>query len=221
MTGIVDVPQPREMTLSDLDTIAELHRNCFPDSISVFSALSNGIIKGFYTQILQEPENYVVVLEEVGTGRLVGIAFGTRKLGIQRRFLKRHFVQFIATFIARAFVSSAIWKYVWNNLLRKKGLHLRAYDSVLEQAGVPLPKGTEVFFMLVGVHPQWRGGRNAERIVKFFTTQIFKTGVTRIRGAIRPDNLASLILHKRLGWNIKKISAGEISVWIDRPSSSS
>ena len=130
MTITVEATKPREMTVSDLDKIAALHKSCFPASLSIFSALSNGIVRGFYAQILQETENYVAVLEDVATGRLVGMAFGTLKLGVQNRFLKRHIVRFAASFIARAFVSPAIWKYVWKLLFKKTGLGLRTYDQV-------------------------------------------------------------------------------------------
>lgn len=216
MTKGVDPPQPRKMTLSDLDQIAGLHRDCFPESISIFSALSDDVIKQFYKQALEESECTVTVLEETDSGRIIGLAFGTTRPGFQGRFLRNHFLLFCWSLFKGLFVSKAVWKLVWLRLRKKTGPSLTEYDSDLADAGVPAPTGQEGLFVLVGVHPEWRGGGNAERLVKYFTTQMFEAGAARIRGAIRSDNLPSLILHKRLGWHIKKISADSISVWIDR-----
>ncbi len=217
MTKIVDSPQPRNMTISDLDQIAELHRNCFPPSISIFSALSDDISKCYYEQILEELECIATVLEEPVSDRLVGLAFGTMKPGLQSRFLRHHFFRFCWS-ISKGFFASAVVRNLLKRRLQKRsGPTLVEYNSILSVAGVPAPDGPEAYFTLVGVHPQWRGKGNAERLVKFFTAQMFEAGAARIRGAIHSDNLASLILHKRLGWNIKKISDKDISVWIDRP----
>lgn len=221
MTNTEYLPQARNMKSSDLAQIAELHRNCFAPSISIFSALSDDILKCYYKQVLEEPECVATVLEELGSGRLIGLAFGTTKPSIQKRFLHRHFIRLCWSIFKGFFTSASVRKLVWIRLRRKTGPSLGEYDSALADAGVPAPKGTEAFFTLVGVHKQWRGGGNAERLVRYFTNQMFQAGTVRIRGAIHPDNLASLILHKRLGFNIKKISAEEISVWIERPNSSS
>lgn len=221
MTTVTDLPQPRKMRLSDLDHMPCLHRNCFPASISIFTALSNDITKHYYAQALEEPECVATVLEEPDSGRIIGLAFGTTRPGFQRRFLRHHFIQFCWSLLKGLFVSPSLWKSLWSRLRKKTSPSLGEYDSVLADAGVPAPKGMEAFFTLVGVHPQWRGGGNAERLVKYFTTQMFQAGAARIRGAIRPNNLASLILHKRLSWNITKISPEEVCVWIDRPDSDS
>jgi hypothetical protein len=37
--------QARDMTLSDLDLVAELHRHCFTSEISIFSALSPDVFQ--------------------------------------------------------------------------------------------------------------------------------------------------------------------------------
>lgn len=216
-----DLPQARNLNSSDLEYIAELHKNCFADSISLFSSLSNDIIKCYYAHVLEEPKSYAAVLEEPISGRIVGLAFGTTRPGFQRRFLRQHFFQFCWSILKGLFISAIVWKLLSRRLRKNTSPSLGEYGSALADAGVPAPKGTEALFILVGVHKQWRGKGNAERLVKYFATQMFEAGAKRIRGAISSDNLASLILHKRLGWKFKKISDTEVSVWIDRPDFSS
>lgn len=216
MTQVELLPKPRRMTLGDLDQIAGLHRDCFPESTSIFSALSDNVIKQFYKQALEESPCTVAVLEEPDSGRIAGLAFGTTSPGFQGRFLRNHFLLFCWSVFKGLFVSKAVWKLILQRLQKKTGPPLTEYDSDLAEAGVPAPKGQEALFMLVGVSSQYRGGGNAERLVRYFTAQTFEAGIERIRGAIHSGNLASLILFKRLGWHIKKISADNINVWIDR-----
>lgn len=219
MTNAEDSPQARNMKSSDLAQIAELHRNCFPESISIFSVLSDNIVKCFYAQMLEEAECVVTVLEEPVSGCIIGLAFGTTRPGFQRRFLRQHFFQFGLSVFNGLLTGTALWKMLWDRLLKKIGTSSTKRDSVLADADVPAPKDPEAFFALVGVHAKWRGGGNAERLVKYFTSQMFAAAAARIRGTVRSDNLASLILFKRLGWKSRKISDTQVSIWIDRTGS--
>jgi L-amino acid N-acyltransferase YncA len=92
---------------------------------------------------------------------------------------------------------------------------------MLADSSVPAPKGPDAIYTILGVHTQWRGRGNGGRLVDYLAARIFDAGAARITGLIRTDNLASLSLHKRLGWNIKKISTEHVKVWIDRPDTNS
>jgi ribosomal protein S18 acetylase RimI-like enzyme len=205
------------MRSSDLNQIGGLHRDCFSESVSIFSALSDDVIKHFYKQALEESGCTVTVLEEPGSGHIIGLAFGTTRPGFQGRFLRNHFLLFCWSVFKGLFVNKAVWKLLWLRLRKKTGPPLTEYGPDLADVGVPAPKGQEAMFLLVGVSSQCRGGGNAERLVNYFAAQMFETGVGRIHGAIHSDNLASLILFKRLGWNIKKTSAQKVTIWLDRP----
>ena len=98
MTKTPEHPLPRDLTLNDLDSVAELHRHCFSDSVSIFSLLGRNILKHFYAQLVEEPKSFAAVLEEPGSGRIVGVAFGTHKPGIQGRFLYYFLIYFIPPF---------------------------------------------------------------------------------------------------------------------------
>ena len=217
MTNAEDSPQARNMTLGDLDGVVKLHRECFPGLISIFTALNDDILKCYYAEVIEEPESCATVLEEPNSGDIVGLAIGTMKPGFQRRFMRRHFFRFSWSIFRAFFVNPVVRKAVWERLKHIKRLLVGKGDIELADLGVSAPEGAEALFMLVGVSARWRGEGNAERLVEYFVARMCEKGVTRIRGSVPPNNLASLILYKCLGWNMKKISAKEMCVWIDRP----
>ena len=204
------------MTLDDLDSVVQLHRLCFPVSISVFSAFSHDIVRRFYAQFVEEAESHAAVLEEPGSGCIVGVTFGTSKPGFQKRFLKRHRFRLFCSIIKGLLTGMAVWKSLWARLRKKNSLSLGEYDSVLAEAGVPAPSGLEDLNMGIAVHPDWRGGGNAAKLIEYYTAIIFKTGVVRIRTAILTNNVASMFFFKRCGWKVRKVSDTQVSVWFDR-----
>jgi RimJ/RimL family protein N-acetyltransferase len=205
------------MRLEDLDDVADVHKNCFPIDVSIFSALSPDILKHYYAMFIEESESYAAVLEEPASGRVVGFAFGTQRPGIQKRFLKRYYFKFFWSIIMGLLTGRTVWKAIWLRLRGKSSLQLGKYDSILAQAGVPSPEGPEDLQMGIGVHKDYRGGGNAERLIDYYVTRVFEKGVVRIRGAVLTRNVASMILFKRCGWEIKEISNTEVSIWLDRP----
>ena len=221
MMKVVDRPRVRDMILSDLDGVVKLHKHCFPDSISIFTALSDDIVKRFYEQAVEEPECVAAVLEEPGSGRIVGLAFGTMKPGFQRRFLRRHFFRFVwgifSAFVVNPALRDALckrFKHITHRLLEK-------HNSASNGSGVPPANGPEAFYIILGVHSQWRGRGNAGRLVNYLVARMFEAGAGRILGFIPSNNLPSLKLHKRLGWNIKKISDENVEIWMEQPDSDS
>ena len=221
MAEDVDLPKARDMTLDDLDGVVEVHKDCFPVSVSIFSALDDNILKAYYSQFVKEPESYAAVLEEPGSGRVIGVTFGTRKPGIQGRFLRTHRFSFLLSVLKGLFTSKAVWSSLWSRLRKTNVLPLGEYDSVLAAKGVPPPSGLEDINMGIAVHSQFRGGGNAKRLIEYYTARMFEAGITRIRGAILTKNTPSMIFFKRRGWKFKEISDTQVSVWIDRTSSNS
>ena len=211
------LPVARDMTLKDLNNVVEVHKNCFSSSVSIFSALNNDILKCYYAQFVKEPESYAAVLEEPVSGRVIGFTIGTRKEGIQKRFLQSYRFRFLWSIFKAFFTGTAMWRALWSRLRKTKSLYLGEYDSVLARAGVPPPKGPEDLNMGIGIHSDFRGGGNATRLIEFYSKRIFETPVVRIRGAILADNIASIKFFERQGWRFKKISDTQFSVWIDRP----
>lgn len=214
MTEKGDSPQAREMTPSDLDGVAELHRQCFSTSASLLSALGHDIVKRSYAQAIEESETIAVVLEEPGTGRIVGFAVGTITLGFTRRFVRRRFFRFSLSLLKGLLVDEHARNAVWAKVRNMRTL-LKGHKNLLENTGIPAPRGPEAFFMDIGVHEQWRGGGNAERLVEYLTARIREMGVARVRASVSPSNLASLILFKGLGWNMKKVADEQVFVWTD------
>ena len=179
---MTDVKEPlcvRDMKLSDLDGIVELHRNCFTSEISFFSALSPDFLKCYYAMYVEEPESYAAVLEEPVSGRIAGFVFGTTKAGIRKRFLKRYYLKFFWGVIKGLFTSLAVWKALLARLWGKSSLILGGYDSKLADAGVPAPEGLEDVCMGIGVHSDYRGGGNAAKLIDYYVKRVFERGAVR------------------------------------------
>jgi ribosomal protein S18 acetylase RimI-like enzyme len=207
----------RDMTLSDLDGVAELHKHCFTSEISIFSALSPDVMKRYYAMFVEEPESYAAVLEEPASGRIVGFTFGTRRPGIQKRFLHRYYIRFLWSVIKGVFTGKAVWNSLLSRFRVKNRSRLGEYDSLLAKAGVPPPKGPEDLCMGIGVHRDFRSGGNAARLIDYYVTRMFEKGVVRVRGDTRINNIASMTFFKRRGWEFRQISDTQVSIWIDRP----
>ncbi len=207
----------RDMKLSDLDGVVEVHRNCFTSETSLFSALSPDVLKCYYAMYAEEPESYAAVLEEPASGRIAGFAFGTTKAGIKRRFLKRYYLKFTFSVLKGLFTNAAVWKSLFARLWGQRGLNLGGYDSVLADAGVPAPGGIEDVCLGIGVHSDFRGGGNAAKLIDYYVKRVFEKGAVRVRGGVLKSNIASMTFFQRRGWNFREISDEQVSVWIDRP----
>jgi N-acetylglutamate synthase-like GNAT family acetyltransferase len=70
--------------------------------------------------------------------------------------------------------------------------------------------------MGIAIHPNWRGGGNAKRLLDYYIHKIFQTEAVRIRGAILTSNVASMTFFRRRGWQFKEISPKQVSVWVDK-----
>jgi GNAT superfamily N-acetyltransferase len=210
----------RDMTLGDLDRVAELHRHCFTSEISIFSALSPDVLKRYYGMFVSEPESFAAVLEEPASGHIVGFTFGTGRPSIQKRFLHRYYIRFLLSIIKGVFTSKAVRKSLRSRLGKKRDVQfgdLGEYNSALAGAGVPPPDGPEDLCMGIGVHKDYRGGGNASRLVDYYACRVFEKGAVRIRGAVLTGNIASMTFFKRRGWEFRRISDAQVSIWLDRP----
>ncbi len=205
------------MTLEDVDGVVEVHRHCFPASISIFSVLSRDVVRSYYAQFVNEPESLGAVLEEPGTGRIVGFAVGTVKPGFHGRFIRRHFIKFGWGILKGLFTSATVRKVVAKHLGKIRPPFSDKRLDVLTNSKKPQPTGPEGIFMPIALDTQHRGGGNAAKLANYFADRLFEKGVSRVRGRIAPDNLSCLKLFRKLGWSEKKVSEEWIAVWIDRP----
>ncbi|HEG44173.1 MAG TPA: GNAT family N-acetyltransferase [Phycisphaerales bacterium] len=218
MTENSNAIQIRDMTLLDIDGVVDVHRHCFPASISIFSVLKPGIVKRYYELFVSEPESLGAVLVESGTERIAGFTAGTLRPGIKKRFAIRYCIPLCWSILLGCLTSDAVRKVVYDHLksipkmfTEKKG------DKFAEAEGTPA-NGPIGFFMPIAIHPDFRGGGNAVKLAEYLTNQFFKRGVVRIRGGgITTDNIASRkLFEERLGWNSKVVSDKWVAVWIDR-----
>ncbi|HIJ70832.1 MAG TPA: GNAT family N-acetyltransferase [Planctomycetes bacterium] len=215
MTGQLRV---REMTLDDVDGVVDVHRCCFPASVSIFSVLDRRIVKRYYELFVKESESLGAVLVEPCTGRIGGFAAGTLKPGVQRRFVLHNFFPLCWYVFFGCLTSATIRKVVFSHIKSIPAMFKEKKAKRFAGAEGSSPDGPVGFFMPIAVHPDFRGGGNAIRLANYLTSQFFERGVARVRGGgITTGNIASRKLFaERLGWNSKVISDKWIAVWIDR-----
>lgn len=221
MTENSNAIQVRDMTLADIDGVVEVHRHCFPASISIFSVLNRSIVKRYYELFVSEPESLGAVLVESGTERIAGFTAGTLRPGVKKRFAIRYCIPLCWSVLLGCLTSTAVQKVVCAHLksipkmfTEKKG------DKFAEAESTPA-NGPIGFFMPIAIHPDFRGGDNAVKLAEYLMNQFFERGVARVRGSgITTDNIASRILfEKLLGWNSKVVSDKWVAIWTDRPQS--
>jgi ribosomal protein S18 acetylase RimI-like enzyme len=219
MTKMTEQLRVRDMTLEDVDGVVEVHRHCFPASISIFSVLNRNIVKRYYELFVKEPESFGAVLIEPGTERVGGFAAGTLKPGIHRRFVTRCFFLLCGSILWGLLTSTSVRKVVLAHLKDIHNLFTSKQGKQSAKAEGSPPDGTIGFFMPIAIHPDFRGGGNAVRLATYLTNQFFERGVVRIRGGgITTDNIASRrLFEEKLGWNSKVISDKWVAVWIDQP----
>lgn len=206
---------PRDMTLADLPAIVELHKVCF--SGYFLTGLGDGVVRRFYQHAIDDPKSFACVLEVTSTTTLVGLAVGTLDPAFHSQLMRRNLSPFVYSVLRGIITRPEVRKGVAHRLGFVKRLFRAHADRGLADAGIPPPAaGPEARFLDVAVHPNWRGGGHAERLVDFFAARIFAAGAGRLGGSVRPENLASLILYKRLNWNVEKTTPRRVDVWIDR-----
>jgi len=207
------------MTLEDVDGVVDVHRHCFPASVSIFSVLNRNIAKRYYALFVKEPESLGVVLEDLDLGRIVGFTAGTLKPGIQKRFAVRYCIPLCWSVLLGCLTSASVRKVVLAHFKGVHNLFTSKQEKQFAKAEGSPPDGPMGFFMPVAVHSDFRGGGNAVRLATYLTNQFFERGVARIRGGgITIENIASRrLFEQKLGWNSKVISDKWVAVWIDRP----
>ena len=207
----------RNMTAADIEGVEDVHRNCFPATLSIFSVLDRKVVIKYYSGFANEPENLGAVLEDTETGRIAGFAVGTLKPGFQKRFIKRNLFPFSVAVIKSFFASKTIRR---STAIQIKKMAIRIFSRkavTAEEIKIPDPPGAEGIFMPIAIHSDYRGGGNAARLAEYFTKSFFDLGIARVRGKIAPDNIASLKLFRKLGWKELETPQGWYIVWIDKP----
>lgn len=213
MKEMKNSPRPRKMTKGDLTQAVDLHTVCIPDHFS--TGLGKHILHYLYAQAVDDPKSMATVLEVPSRGRIAGIAVGTLDPKFEMRLMCYHPFGFLWGTLRGLFISPAVRQGIWMRLHLIKKMFRRRVDHAMEKTDIAPSKGPEARFLYVAVYPEYRGGRNSERLVDYFAKCIFQIGAARLRGVVYPKNLATLILYKRLGWNVKKTGPSRVDVWLD------
>ncbi|MDH3208560.1 MAG: GNAT family N-acetyltransferase [Gemmatimonadota bacterium] len=204
------------MASRDLDGVATLHRQCFAGSGSFLSVLGHDIVKRSYEYAMADADTVVVVLEDPSSGGVIGWAAATSRLGFTRRFVLSHPVRFGLSLLKGLLTDPEVRSETWEKVRRTRRVTEGA-ESELPGAGRPSADGPEAFFLVIGVHEEWRGGGNAPRLIEYLSERMWERDFARLRGFVSTSNLASLILYKNLGWSMQRGPGDQVFVWTDRP----
>ena len=205
--------QPRLMTGADLPGVVELHKVCFEGYF--LTALGDAAIGALYSRAVDDPKSVACVLQD-DDGHIQGLAVGTLNPAFHTGLLRRSFAAFAGGVVRGLFTEATVRKGIGERLGFVSKIFVARADDTLKKSGITPSELPEARFLDVAVHPDCRGGRHAERLVEFFASEVFRAGAGRLGGSVNPRNLASLILYKRLGWNVQKTGPDRVDVWVDR-----
>jgi predicted ATP-grasp superfamily ATP-dependent carboligase/ribosomal protein S18 acetylase RimI-like enzyme len=206
----------RPMQMEDISQVADIHRVCFPPSISLFSVLNPRLVWHLYAQYVEEAQSVGIVLVDPATGQIAGFAAGTLRPGFHRRFLCSHFFRIVWHVLGGLCTKPVVWKMVARSLTVKDPF--KTYQANPLQFEKTPPAGPVGYFMPIAVHPEYRGGGNAVRLARALMDHFFALGAVRIRGnKIAIDNRASRKLFvEKLGWKSAVIENHCVMVWADK-----
>ncbi len=207
---------PRDLRNSDLDRVVKLHGVCFADYF--LTGLGPNVMYRFYQSAVVDPLTVSAVMEDPEDGAIVGVAIGTLNPAFHTRLFRAHLPQFVWGLVRGLFTSTVVRQGITDRGTFFAKIFRARADDTLERSGVEKPERPEARFLDVAVHPDVRGGRTAERLVEYFAGRVFDRGAGRLGGSVKPANLGSLIMYKRLGWNVQKTGPDRVDVWTDRPS---
>ena len=210
-------PLIRALTDQDAPGFAHAYMECFPDDF--FTGLGGGFLKHYCRQLANDPLSVTSVLEDPQTGQIIGLAVGSMNLGLYSRVITRGPVTTFISVMVGIFKSSAVRKGVIRAIRSIKRV-IRTENVVgTDHEEIPPITGKTARFIVVGVCQNWRGGGNAERLVRHFTDQIFALGADRVTGIVHVTNPASLILWKRLGWHLCRTTPSQYLIYVDKTES--
>jgi ribosomal protein S18 acetylase RimI-like enzyme len=208
------LPVAREMAAEDLAGVVSLHRLCFADYF--LTGLGPGVLELFYRAAVEDPRSVAAVLEAPGKD-IVGLCVGTLNPAFHGRLMRENLSAFALGIVRGLFTSSVVRRGIRQRVGFISKIFRPSMDDTLDRAGVPPAELPQARLLDVAVHPDWRGA-NAERLVEYFTARMFNVGAGRVGAAVMADNMASLILYKRLGWEFQRSSPSRVDVWVDRQS---
>jgi len=204
---------PRLLRAEDLQQVVQVHRICFPQDL--YTSLGLAFHRGFYAALLSARQTRTAVLEDSATGMVVGFATGSFNPSLYRDMLKRN-LHLAAWGALVGLFTSPVVRGGLKKALRRLGRIVRTEGVIgMDQAGIPPADGPVARLLYIGMLPEYRGGGNAQRLLQYCAEQLFALGAVRVAGIVPGDNLPSLILYKKAGWNVQK-TGGRYYVWADR-----
>ena len=199
---------------SQVAQAAELHALCFPEEL--FTGLGRAFLRRLYAKCIDDPRVVVAVLEEPESGEVVAIALGSMNPSLYSQLALR-FPHIVAWGVLRGlFCSRAVRQAVWHAFASIRALFRPRMTAALEKVETRPAGGPVATFILLCVHPDWRGKGHAQRLSVYYVDEVFRAGADRIMGAALASNPASLAIWRKLGWDIVETTPGTYVWWLDK-----
>lgn len=204
----------RPITHADARGAAEVYAMCFQEDLLV--GLGLWFLRRYFEVIARDPMTVCSVLEREDDGRIAGVTAGTVNPGLYAKVMLRAFLPMVVGVARGIFISPAVRRGVLHALRHiSRVFHTRGVAGMNEDVAPPIA-GQVARFTFICVHPDCRGGGNAERLVADYVDRTWKLGSDRIVGIVAPTNPASLVLWRKLNWNVKRGGGKNYFIWLDR-----
>jgi ribosomal protein S18 acetylase RimI-like enzyme len=187
--------QIRPMSLTDCESVAELHRHAAPNQTNV--QLGSRYLTAFFTYFVRAQGSTALVA--IGEdGGVVGYCIGARQ-PYRGHMIVRLGLRAVPAILRRP--------RLWASAVRVVADAIRS---------MPLPRQQPSYshqYSLVGiaVHPSWRRQHVAERLIRAFREAATRPdNPTRFRLSVRRDNLGARRLYERDGWTPAHVDGADV-----------
>jgi ribosomal protein S18 acetylase RimI-like enzyme len=196
----------REMSVSDLRSVALLHQAIFPGQL--LTMLGTRLLVRFYYEFATGEESLALVA--VADGVPVGFVAATRdKAALFRRFYRTSLLSLALT----ASMRPRIWSMLWRGSAARRTQLRYVLRSLFGRAHTPSPSrlaaddvtvDIPTRLMSIGVASAWRGTGLAEKLVNVLCERLRDNGVDVVGLSVRQENARAIRYYDRTGWIVHK-----------------
>lgn len=183
----------RQAIIEDLQRIAVVHRECFPDSFS--SSIGVNLLKQFYLEYMKDAPELFLVCENPD-GQIVGFCMGyyMEKNNYMNRFIKNNCVAVALTCIPRLLVGD---KRVWRKLFpSRKPVNWTVVNHDFD--GIPTDKQGDL--LSICILPEYRGNGYAQAMLEEYLNILQNNGRSLCFLSVEPDNGRGVHFYEKNGF---------------------
>ena len=192
----------RNVELSDLDQIAEVHRASFEDR--ALSQLGKSAVKRYYRWLLTGFSDIYPVCAVSTHGKIAGFCFAGVYGGSFSGFLKNNRWFLIGTLMLRPWLffkpivreQATLAIRTLMRLIGKKNIH-----KTTQKAETPKPsKPTSLGILSIAVHPDFQRQGVGELMMAAVEMKAAADGFTQLHLSVHPENTSAVRFYEKSGW---------------------